>query len=176
MATVSQSDNNGCDLLFRLMGGTSVVNQFIHALGVTGIAIVATEEEMHRDWKVQYGNFSTPAAMTQLLRKFYRGEVLAAPTTAYLRGLMEATTTGPKRLKGRLPKHAIVAHKTGSSGANDDGITAALNDVGVMTLPGGKHVAIAVFVSETPADDAASEEVIAKIARAVWDDFERVQR
>jgi beta-lactamase class A len=50
--TVGQSDNNGCDILFRLLGGPAKVNSFIHVLGIQNVAIVATEEEMHRDEKV----------------------------------------------------------------------------------------------------------------------------
>src|SRR5664280_1161110 len=61
--TVSQSDNNGCDKLFRLIGGTEKVEQYIHGLGITEIAIVATEAEMHKDWLIQYCNWSSPAAM-----------------------------------------------------------------------------------------------------------------
>ena len=81
---------------------------------------------------------------------------------------MTESPTGPRRLKGLLPKDATVAHKTGTSGTRN-GINAATNDVGIITLPNGRHVAIAVFVAESPADEAAREEVIAKIAKAVWD-------
>ncbi|HAP36832.1 MAG TPA: class A beta-lactamase, partial [Bacteroidetes bacterium] len=46
-ATVAWSDNNGCDLLFRLVGGPTMVDQYIRSLGIEGMAIVSTEEEMH---------------------------------------------------------------------------------------------------------------------------------
>jgi beta-lactamase class A len=169
--TVAQSDNNGCDILFRLMGGTAVVEKYIHSLGVTGIAIVATEEEMHKDDAVQYRNWCAPAAMGQLLRKFYRGEVLSVKSTAHLRQVMEQTSTGPARLKGTLPAGTVVAHKTGSSGTNDTGLVAATNDVGVVTLPDGRHVAIAVFVSDAKTEEKICEEVIARIANAVWNAY-----
>ncbi len=167
--TVSQSDNNGCDILFRLMGGTGVVEKYIHRLGIKGIAIVATEEEMHKEWNVQYGNWCTPASMAQLLRKFYRGEVLSTNSTSYLRQLMEQTSTGPGRIRGLLPEGTVVVHKTGSSVANDKGLIAASNDVGVITLPDGNHVALAVFVSDATCEEKECENVIARIAKAVWD-------
>ncbi|MGI8882674.1 MAG: serine hydrolase, partial [Pyrinomonadaceae bacterium] len=87
--------------------------------------------------------------------------------------ILVETSTGPKRLKGLLPKDAIVAHKTGTSGTNKDGITAATNDIGIITLPNGKHLAIAVFVSDSPADEATREGVIAKIAKAAWDKWSK---
>ncbi|MEO6052027.1 MAG: serine hydrolase, partial [Pyrinomonadaceae bacterium] len=49
------------------------------------------------------------------------------------------------------------------------GITAATNDIGIIWLPNGKHVAIAVFVSDSPADEKIREGVIANIAKVVWD-------
>jgi beta-lactamase class A len=83
---------------------------------------------------------------------------------------MTESTPGANRLKGLLPAGAVVAHKTGTSGAQK-GITAATNDIGIITLPNGEHLALAVFVSDSPADEATREGVIAKVALAVWDKF-----
>jgi beta-lactamase class A len=169
--TVAQSDNNGCDLLFRLMGGTAVVGTYIHSLGIQDMAFVANEEEMHKQGDLQYKNYSSPAAMGQLLRKFYRGEVLSAKSTAHLREIMERTTTGPARIKGLLPEGTVVAHKTGSSGADEKGFVAATNDVGVVTLPDGRHITVVVFVSDATAEEKACEAIIARVAKAVWDAY-----
>ena len=38
-----------------------------------------------------------------------------------------------------------------------------------IVLPEEQHVAIAVFVSDSPADEKTREAVIAKIAKAAWD-------
>ena len=85
---------------------------------------------------------------------------------------MIETPTFPTRLKGLLPKTAVVAHKTGSSGTSN-GITAATNDIGIVTLPNGHHLAIVVFVSDSTVDLAAREKVIAQIAKAIWDSTTR---
>ena len=168
--TVAQSDNSGCDLLFRLMGGPAVVNAYIHSLGVADIAIVATEAEMHRDSTVQYRNWCAPGAMQQILWKFYNGKILAPATTTRLREIMEGTTTGRGRIKGMLPEGTVVAHKTGSSGVYGQ-IVPATNDVGVITLPDGRHVALVVFVSDAHAPEQRCEETIARISKAVWDAY-----
>jgi len=81
---------------------------------------------------------------------------------------MAESNPGSKGLQGLLPNGTVVAHKTGTSGTQN-GITAATNDIGIITLPNGKHFAIAVFVSDSPADEKVREAVIAKIAKAVWD-------
>ena len=69
-----------------------------------------------------------------------------------------------------LAAGTVVAHKTGTSGTQN-GITAATNDIGIVTLPSGKHLAIAVFVSDSTADEASREGMIAKVAKAVWEKF-----
>ena len=81
---VSLSDNVACDVLFRLIGGTNVVNRYIHSLGISGVSIVATEEEMHKAWPVQYNNWTTPAAAVALLQKFDTGQILSASSHAAL--------------------------------------------------------------------------------------------
>ena len=167
--TVSVSDNNGCDILFKLLGGPKIVNEYIHNLGIDDISIVATEEEMHKDWNVQYTNWCTPFEMGHLLSQFYQNKILFKKSTEYLKEIMVKTSTGTKRIKGSLPAGTIVAHKTGSSGSNDVGVIGALNDVGIVTLPDGNHFAIVVFISNSRTDETICESVIADIAKAVWD-------
>jgi len=167
--TVSRSDNNGCDILFRLIGGPKIVNKYIHDLGIKEIAITTTEAEMHKDWEAQYSNWCSPRAMGKLLSMFYNGKILSKESTKYLYEVMVKTTTASKKLKGLLPEGTIVAHKSGLSGSNEKGILAASNDVGIITLPNGSHVIIAVFVSNSTADESSCDTVIAEIAKTVWD-------
>jgi beta-lactamase class A len=171
--TVSQSDNNGCDILFRMAGGPGKVDSFIHQNGINDIAIAATEAEMHKAWDVQFSNWSTPIAMVKLLHKFADKDILSLQSTSFLMKLMEETTTGPQKIKGQLPKGVVVSHKTGSSGTNEKGITAATNDVGIVFLPDGRKYAIAIFVSNTSVSSEASDKVIAAISKEVWDYFSR---
>lgn len=168
--TVSISDNNGCDILFKLVGGTEKVNQFVHNLGISEMEITANEEEMHKDWDIQYENWTTPSAMGQLLYKFVHGSILSSETKNFLWNIMVNTVTGPRRIKGQLPDGTIVAHKTGTSGIKN-GIAAATNDVGIVTLPNGEQFVIAVFVSNSPDDENIREAIIAGIAKAVWDSY-----
>ena len=171
--TVSQSDNNGCDILFNLVGGTKAVNDYIHKLGVKNISIAATEKEMHADWNVQYSNWCYPSAMALLFYKFYNGNILSKVSRKYLMNIMIKTITGSERIKGLLPKEVIVAHKTGTSDTNKNGITAATNDAGIITLPNGHHIIVVVFVSNSKDNDKTRDEVIAKISKSVWDYYSK---
>jgi beta-lactamase class A len=174
--TVSESDNNGCDKLFKLVGGPQKVDEYIHSLGIKSLSIKATEEEMHNDWNVQYTNWTTPLAAIQLLHKFYKGKILSEKSFDFLWKIMNETVTGAGRIKGMLPKETIVAHKTGGSGINDKGITAATNDIGIVSLPDGKHYAIAVFISDSKENSDVNEKTIAEISKITWDYFQRFTR
>ena len=169
--TVAQSDNNGCDILFRLMGGTKVVDKYIKSIGVNDVNIVGTEEEMHADDRVQFANWSTPRSAAKLLAVFFEKKILSKHSWDFVWNTMVSTTTGPRKIKGVLPANATVAHKTGYSGVNKQGIIAATNDIGIMQLPNGKYVAIAIFLSNTPLPEAQCDRVIAEAAKVTWDYF-----
>jgi beta-lactamase class A len=81
---------------------------------------------------------------------------------------------GTMRLKGLLPPATPVAHETGTI-EGPIGIgprqPRVVNDVGIIELPGGAHVAIAVFIAGSPRGAEAQARVIAKIARKVYDSF-----
>lgn len=111
---------------------------------------------------------ATPLASVQLLAKLFRGELLSKASTDRLVRILEATTTFPTRIKGLLPEGTVVAHKTGSSGTYA-GYTPATNDIGVMRMPDGSHLAVAVYVKGSTRDDATRDRVIARVARAAYD-------
>ena len=168
---VAESDNNACDILLKLLGGPSKVNDYIHAIGIKDISIQFNEEEMHKDWDAQFSNWITPVAATALLKVFYGEKILSPKSTRFLRDVMTATKTGTNRIKGQLPSGTPVAHKTGTSDTNKEGITAAVNDIGVVILPDGNHFAIAVFVANSKENAVTNEKIIAEISRAAWDYF-----
>ena len=142
-------------------------------LGVKGIAIRATETDMASAWELQFTNWCKPTEMTKLLDQFYSGKILAKTTSDFLYKAMTETTTGPKRLRGLLPESTVIAHKTGSSPTNAEGLTPATNDVGIITLPNGKHLIISVFVCNAKEDEATREGIIAKIGKAAFDFYSR---
>jgi beta-lactamase class A len=168
---VSESDNNACDILLRLVGGAKTVNDYIHELGIKNIAIRYNEEEMHREWNVQFSNWTTPVATTRLLKLFYDGKILSAKSYDFLWKVMCETSTGKERIKGQLPTGTLVAHKTGTSGTNAQGITAAINDIGIVRLPNGNHFVISVYVSNSKENTQTNEKIISDISKLVWDYF-----
>jgi len=170
--TIEQSDNSGCDLLLKLVGGPSAVEKFLHENNFNNISIKTGEAEMQKDGNAQFSNWTMPEAMSRLLVGSFQNKnhLLSDSSYNFIWNVMRKTSTGQKRLKGQLPPGTIVAHKTGTSGTKD-GITTAVNDVGVVTLPGNKHFFISVFVSNSKEKEEVNEKIISDIAKLAWDYF-----
>jgi beta-lactamase class A len=184
---VSESDNAAADLLLRLASGANpvggdagaaeaerereagakLVNDAIAGLGVTGFHLVDGEHALQREVNAQYRNWFEPAGAVELLRRIADRSPLTPEHTQMLVEWMRAARL-TTRLKGDLPAGTIVAHKTGTSGV-DNGLAHATNDIGLITLPDGRKLAIAVFVTDSTADEAARDKTIARIARAAYD-------
>lgn len=171
--TVAQSDNNACDILLRLIGGTETVQKYIDDKGIKNFQIKANEEEMHQSFEAMYANFTTTNEANSLLKKFFDGEILSQSSTDFLMKTMIETTTGTNKIVAQLPKGTPVAHKTGSSGKNEKGLTIAENDIGIITLPNGNHYAISVFVSDSMESEEINTKMIADISKLVFDYFSR---
>lgn len=62
-----------------------------------------------------------------------------------------------------LPEQTVVARKTGTSQTVNG--TAATKDAGLITVPDGRHLFIAVFISDSTADEANRGRAITKVAR-----------
>nr|AIA13619.1 ClassA_beta_lactamase [uncultured bacterium]AIA13741.1 ClassA_beta_lactamase [uncultured bacterium]AIA13983.1 ClassA_beta_lactamase [uncultured bacterium] len=169
---VSESDGTSCNVLLRQVGEPRIVTEYLRSLGINDIVVANTEKELAQDPAVKYRNYATPDATVVLLRAFHEGKGLSKSSQALLLQLMTETTTGPQRIKGLLPDGTVVAHKTGTS-STVNGVTAATNDVGLVTLPNGRHMAIAVFVSDSGANNATREGVIAKVTKAAWDEWSK---
>jgi beta-lactamase class A len=166
-----ESDGTASDVLLRVAGGPSEVQSYLAQIGIRDIKVVNTEKEFAKDWNNQYQNWATPLEAVRLLRSLrneWTPEKGNEKKELLLISYMLDAVTGPHRLKGLLPAGTGVAHKTGTSGSRG-GITAATNDIGIFYLPNGKHLAIAVFVADSPADEKTREGVIARTAKAAWD-------
>jgi beta-lactamase class A len=171
-AAIAESDGTASDALLRVAGGPERTTGYVRGLGITDMEIATTEAAMARDPMVQYTNFATPRAAVALLAALASSPKVAARSRAILLTEMTNSAPGSKRLKGLLPAGTRVAHKTGTDGTVN-GLTRATNDVGLISLPGGRRVAIAVFVKDSTADEATRESTIARIAKVVYDAWRR---
>jgi beta-lactamase class A len=188
---IVESDNTACDKLMALAGGGPAVTRQLTARGLGCVTVSRPERKMTADFcrdarapapsspcdlteagmgraiqaQLARGqDVATPKALAALLVALQQGRLLSAPSTALLLDWMAATKPGRGRLKGQLPAGTRVAHRTGTGDL-------VVNDIGLVTLPDGQHLAIAVLMKLSPRPLEDRERTIAALARASYDFF-----
>jgi len=127
---------------------------------------------MQAKWDNMFQNWTTPKAASETLNTFYenKDKLLSKSSYEFFWKTNIETTTGANRIKGQLPAGTTVAHKTGWSGTNKEtGITAAVNNIGIVFLPNGEYFIISVFVNESKESFDTNEKIIADIAKEAYD-------
>jgi beta-lactamase class A len=168
--SIALSDNTSTDKLLHLAGGPESVTRRLRALGFNEIQIQTTI----RDFAATFQNPNTGSSndLAKLLVRLQKGDLLQPAQQELLIGFMRKATTGTRRIRGNLPAGTIVGDKTGSGETNKTtGTPNSTNDVGLITLPDGSHLAIAVLLNGSKLYDVEQEKVIADVARAAYDAF-----
>lgn len=189
---LSVSDNTATDMLITDLGGTRAVQHWLDANRVAGVRIdreiarlvldnlglpmIAGKTAAETMWAsdpltaearaAAVAGFdsdprdtATPLAIARFLARIDKGEMLKPDSRAFLLAVMARTRTGADRIPAGVPAGTPVAHKTGT-------LLGISNDVGIITLPGERRIAIAVF-TRGMAEGPARARVIADATRAV---------
>lgn len=165
--SLQQSDNNASDILLRHIGGAKVADSLVRSMGIDGISILWSEDDMHRDTTLCRENSATPIAMASLMARFDRE--YDDTLSRQLKLIMETCETGADRLPAPLTASgAVIGHKTGTGDLTPAGRISALNDAGYVHLPDGTRYSIAVFVADAAYGMAETEEIIAGISEIVF--------
>ena len=170
--TVSHSDNNGCDILLKIIGGTKTVQKYIRKQGIKDFVIKVNEQEM-QTWDNLYLNITSANATTKLLEKFYTNKVLKENSTLYLYKIMVETSRGLTWMKAGLPPNTELAHRTGISDVNDQNLRVAMNDVGIIKLDNGKRIILSIYLKNITEERTDTEKIIADITHAVWKHYNK---
>ncbi len=167
---ITRSDNEATDGLIAAVGGIGRVNAWLTRIGISGQRLDHTMATLVRDdgridpvRTIDVRTSSTPRAMVALLNAIDRGGALTPQSRAALLDTMTRTSTGRNRIRAGLPVDAILAHKTGT-------LAGVTDDVGIVRLPDGRHLAMAIFVTG-PGGHTAHAAVIAQIARTLYEGY-----
>ena len=160
---IVRSDNHATDILIAHLGGPSAIESWVRRHGLDGMRVDRTIAQLLASkrnlW--EHEDTSTPKAMLMLLRGIDRGDFLSTSSRETLLDMMRRCSTGRNRIKGLMPTGAVVEHKTGT-------LNGYTSDVGFLTLPDGRRIAVAFFArggGNRPA-------VIASAARSIYDGFQ----
>ena len=161
-AMIIHSNNAATDILLADLGGPKTVQAWLTQNSLSGMRIdrnIAQLLRAKRDlWDIR--DSSTPEAMVELLRRLDRGKLLNPWSRAHLLGLMARCKTGKNRIRGMLPFGTRVENKTGT-------LSGLTTDVGYITLPDGRRIAVAFFARGGNNRPSA----IARAARTIYDGF-----
>ena len=186
------SDNTATDMLIADLGGTRAVQRWLDQNRVVGIRIDREIARLVLDnlglpmlpgktaaqtlWAsdpltvearaVAVASFdkdprdtASPLAIARFLARLDKGEMLTPASRTFLLDVMARCRTGADRIPAGVPAGTPVAHKTGT-------LSGVSNDVGIVTLPDKRRIAIAVF-TRGMAEGPARAKVIADATRAV---------
>jgi beta-lactamase class A len=167
---ITRSHNAATDGLISAVGGVQAVNAWLTSKGIVGQRLDHTMATLVRDdgrvdpvRTISTRTSSTPRAMVALLAGIDRGGALSPQSRAVLLDTMTRTSTGRNRIRAGLPAGTLLAHKTGTlSGVTDD--------VGIVRLPDGRHLAMAIFVTG-PEGHTAHAGLISQIARTLYEGY-----
>ena len=149
--SLTQSDNNACDILFNQFGGPKKLEEYLHKHGFTDIHIKWTERDMKLDPLRSADNNCTPKEMAQLFEWFYRKK----DQDKYLNfvwNTMVNCKTGKERISSIIPEGDVFVHKTGTGFPSTDK-RQDRNDAGIIIRQDGTHQIIVVFAPKSIKED-----------------------
>lgn len=169
--TLTQSDNNASNLMFRKLVGVAETDSFIATLiPRSSFQIAYTEEEMSADHDKAYANCTSPLGAAILMNRLFTDSLVSRGKQDFVMNTLKECMTGNDRIAAPLlgKPGVVIAHKTGSGYTNENGVLAAHNDVAYICLPDGVCYTLAVFVKDFKGDEAQAAKAIARISAAVY--------
>ena len=168
---ITRSSNPATDALLEVVGGPQAVTAWVRER--SGIAdfeltrniatLVRDNREFNPATYVDTRDSTSPLGMARFLAGLYQGRYLGPESTRLIVRTMERTRTGQNRIRGQMRPDVLVMHKTGT-------LHNTSSDVGLLTLPDGRTIALAIYVTGQ-GDGTTRDRRIAAIARAVVDGF-----
>lgn len=169
--TLTQSDNNASNLMFKDMVNVAQTDSFIATLiPRSSFQIAYTEEEMSADHDKAYSNYTSPLGAAMLMNRLFTDKIISDEKQDFIKNTLKECKTGVDRIAAPLldKEGVVIAHKTGSGDINENGILAAHNDVAFIRLPNNEYYTLAVFVKDFKGNETQAAKVIARISETVY--------
>lgn len=168
--TLIESDNNASNEMFvRLMSPAACDSVIAGIIPRGSFEIRFNEAEMQDDHSRAYSNRTSPLGAAILIDRLFTDTLVGKRHQDFIKSALLRCQTGPDKISAALSEREgiTIGHKTGSGYRDENGRLAASNDVAFITLPDGRHYALAVFVKDFDGTDAEAAATIARISAAV---------
>lgn len=168
--TLIESDNNASNEMFvRLMSPAACDSVIAGIIPRGSFKIRFNEAEMQADHSRAYSNRTSPLGAAILIDRLFTDTLVSKSYQNFIKSALMRCQTGPDKISAALSEREglTIGHKTGSGYRDENGRLAASNDVAFISLPDGRHYALAVFVKDFDGTDAEAAATIARISAAV---------
>jgi beta-lactamase class A len=150
---IQSSDNSCTNMAIQALGGLPIVYGLFETMGFQATQL--------RDWLPDLAGHNTlsPHDMVSLLHHLYTTDTVSPAVKKTLLNILKGTLNR-SLITGKLPSETVFYHKTGDIGT-------ALGDAGLLVLPNGQEVYIAVQV-ERPFNAPQARPLIQAIGHTVY--------
>lgn len=160
-AAITLSDNTAGNLILAALGGPGGVTEFARSLGDPMTRLDRNEPTLNESLPDDPRDTTTPAMMTEDVRKLVLGDALKAASQKQLTDWMLGCKTGGKRLRAGLPADWRIGDKTGT------GEHGSTNDVGVIWPAEGAPIVASVYLTGTSSPREACNAAIASVGQRI---------
>jgi beta-lactamase class A len=168
-AAMTLSDNAAANLLFPMVGGPAGLTLYLRGIGDTQTRSDRNEPMLNTCIPGDARDTSTPDAMTDDLQRIALGQTLQAASRTRMQAWLRGCKTNAARLRAGLPADWQIGSKTGTSSGTPDGRNGTSNDVGILWRADAAPLVVSCFLTGSPQDAPARDQVIARVGRAVAD-------
>lgn len=168
--TLIESDNNASNEMFvRLMPPAACDSVIAGIIPRGSFEIRFNEAEMQTDHSRAYSNRTSPLGAAILIDRLFTDTLVGMDYQDFIKSALMRCQTGPDKISAALSEREgiTIGHKTGSGYRDENGRLTASNDVAFISLPDGRHYALAVFVKDFDGTDTEAAATIARISAAV---------
>lgn len=167
-AAVEVSDNSAANILLPLVGGPGGLTGFMRTHGDFTSRLDRTEPTLNENAQGDERDTTSPVSMATLMAKLLFHD-MPAPAAQSLRGWLEASSTGSKRIRAGLPRGWSAGDKTGTC-------KNAMADVAVLHSPRGNDYVLAIYLDRPAVSNDEAEATIANATRAAMDILTKIDQ
>lgn len=160
-AALEYSDNAAVNQLMKILGGPNKVTQFARSIGDETYLLVRWEPELNSAIPHDKRDTTTPSAMADSVQKLVLGNALGNSQRQQLQDWLKHCKTGNNRIRAGIPRHFIVADKTGIGGYG------SIGDIGVVWRPHASPIVLVVYVRQNEKNAHTSDQIIALTTKIV---------
>lgn len=168
------SDNNASNIIFERVVSVSNTDSIIRALDIPqSFQLRFTEREMQADHPKSYQNWSSPLSCAALIKAVINDSLVSSAKQDSIRSWLGQCSSANGRMAAAVAQvpDAKLYHRTGSGYVNGRGEILAVNDVGLIDLPDGRQIAIAILIKDYAGTQDQADTEIATITTLVLNYF-----